>query len=184
MYFEYLTYFMYLLVHSEWKNRSKFLTPQKSFFWFSFSILDLWECIMAIIGPPDPWGGPGGGMGGQRGSMRPKIATFRGATFWFQNVKFWIVWTENTLFSRFWAKRSPSGDQKWPFLAEISVHKSAFFWKTPSCLKMHHNKVLGSILMWEKFGVPYPWKNFHDKKMIVLPALTSPLEKSDPATFK
>ena len=49
---------------------------------------------------------------------------------------------------------------------------------------MHQKKVLGSILMWEKFGATYSWKEFHDKKMIFLPILTAPVEKSDPATFE
>ena len=124
--------------------------------------MDLRECILAIFGPQTL-----GGCGGVRGgSVGPKFSTFRGATFGFQNVKFWIVWTENTLFSRFLAKNSPSGGQKWPFLAETGVDKSAFFSKTPSlnCLKMHHSKVFGSILMWEKFGPAHHSKIFYDKK--------------------
>ena len=96
-----------------------------------------------------PWGGVRGVGGGQGGSMGPKFSNFFGATFGFQNVKFWIVWTENTPFSSFLAKFSPSGDQKCPFWAEMVEHKSAFFSKTSSlnCLKMHQNKVLGSILI-------------------------------------
>ena len=35
--------------------------------------------------------GGGGGGGGSGGSLGPKFSTFRGATFGFQNVKFWIV---------------------------------------------------------------------------------------------
>ena len=35
---------------------------------------------MAIIGPPDPWGGLGG-HGGPGGVSEPKVAIFRGATF-------------------------------------------------------------------------------------------------------
>ena len=31
-------------------------------------------------------------------------------------MKFWIVWPQNTLLSRFLAKNGPSGDQKWPLL--------------------------------------------------------------------
>ena len=31
-------------------------------------------------------------------------------------MKFWIVWPQNTLLSRFLAKDGPSGDQKWPLL--------------------------------------------------------------------
>ena len=52
-------------------------------------------------------------------------------------------------------------DKNGLFWAEISVHKSAFFSsKTPSlnCLIMHHNEVLRSILMWEKFGPVHPSK--------------------------
>ena len=66
--------------------------------------------------PPDPRGVSGGVQGGQGGSLGPKIVTFLGATFGFQIGKFWIVWTENTLFSRFLAKNGPSGEQKWSFL--------------------------------------------------------------------
>ena len=44
--------------------------------------------------------------------------------------------------------------------------QKCIFSKTPSlnCEKMNHNKVLGSILIWEKFGAPHPWKIFHDIK--------------------
>ena len=102
-----------------------------------------------FLAPPDPWGVSGGVGGGQGGSVGPKFSKKFGATFGFQNAKFWIVWTENTPFSSFLAKFSPSGDQKCPFWAEMVEHKSAFFSKTSSlnCLKMHQNKVLGSILI-------------------------------------
>ena len=58
-------------------------------------------------------------------------------------------------FPGFWPKMAPQETKKGRFWDEMGEHKSAFFSKTPSlnCLKMHHNKVLGSILMWEKFGV-------------------------------
>ena len=58
-------------------------------------------------------------------------------------------------FPGFWPKIAPQETKNGRFWAEMGEHKSAFFSKTPSlnCLKMHHNKVLGSILMWEKFGV-------------------------------
>ena len=60
-------------------------------------------------------------------------------------------------FPGFWPKMAPQESKNGRFWAEMGEHKSAFFSKTPSlnCLKMHHNKVLGSILMWEKFGVTY-----------------------------
>ena len=41
--------------------------------------------------PPDPWGVSGGVGGGQGGSVGPKFSNFFGATFGFQNAKFWIV---------------------------------------------------------------------------------------------
>ena len=66
-----------------------------------------------------------------------------------------IIGLEGMHFGHFWPPRTPQETKNGRFWAEIGEHKSAFFSKTPSlnCLKMHHNKVLGSILMWEKFGV-------------------------------
>ena len=144
-----------------------FWPPRNGFFGINYHQWTWGNAFWPFLAPPDPWGVSGGVGGCQGGSVGPKFSTFCGATFGFQNVKFWIVWTENTLFSRFLAKNSPSGGQKWPFLAKMGVDKSAFFSKTPSlnCLKMHHNKVLGSILMWEKFGVTISWKIFHDGKI-------------------
>ena len=154
-----------------------FWPPRNGFFGINYHQWTWGNAFWPFLAPPDPWGVSGGVGGGQGGSVGPKFSTFRGATFGFQNVKFWIVWTENTLFSRFLAKNSPSGGQKWPFLAKMGVDKSAFFSKTPSlnCLKMHHNKVLGSILMWEKFGPAPPSKIFHDGKIRIL-------ARSDPST--
>ena len=127
--------------------------------------------------PPDPWGVSGGVGGGQGGSVGPKFSTFCGATFGFQNVKFWIVLTENTIFSRFLAKNSPSGGQKWPFWAQMGVHKSGFFSKTYSlnCLKMQCRRVFGSYMRWKKFGPDHPSKIFHDDKIRIL-------ARSDPST--
>ena len=127
--------------------------------------------------PPDPWGVSGGVGGGQWGSVGPKFSTFCGATFGFQNVKFWIVLTENTIFSRFLAKNSPSGGQKWPFWAQMGVHKSGFFSKTYSlnCLKMQCRRVFGSYMRWKKFGPDHPSKIFHDDKIRIL-------ARSDPPT--
>ena len=57
---------------------------------------------------------------------------------------------------------------KMAFFGLKSVYTKVHFFlsKTPSlnCLKMHHNEVLRSILMWEKFGPVHPSKYFHDKK--------------------
>ena len=52
-------------------------------------------------------------------------------------------------FPGFWPKMAPQETKNGRFWAEMGEHKSAFFSKTPSlnCLKMHHNKVLGSILI-------------------------------------
>ena len=126
-----------------------FWPPRNGFFGINYHQWTWGNAFWPFLAPPDPWGVSGGVGGGQGGSVGPKFSNFFGATFGFQNAKFWIVWTENTPFSSFLAKFSPSGDQKCPFWAEMVEHKSAFFSKTSSlnCLKMHQNKVLGSILM-------------------------------------
>ena len=126
-----------------------FWPPRNGFFGINYHQWTWGNAFWPFLAPPDPWGVSGGVGGGQGGSVGPKFSNFFGATFGFQNAKFWIVWTENTPFSSFLAKFSPSGDQKCPFWAEMVEHKSAFFSKTSSlnCLKMHQNKVLGSILI-------------------------------------
>ena len=126
-----------------------FWPPRNGFFGINYHQWTWGNAFWPFLAPPDPWGGSRGVWGGQGGSRGPKIVTFLGATFGLQIGKFWIVWTENTPFSSFLAKFSPSGDQKCPFWAEMVEHKSAFFSKTSSlnCLKMHQNKVLGSILI-------------------------------------
>ena len=126
-----------------------FWPPKNVFFAIHFQYWTSGNAFWPFLAHPAPWGVSGGVGGGQGGSVGPKFSNFFGATFGFQNAKFWIVWTENTPFSSFLAKFSPSGDQKCPFWAEMVEHKSAFFSKTSSlnCLKMHQNKVLGSILM-------------------------------------
>ena len=92
-----------------------FWPPRNGFFGINYHQWTWGNAFWPFLAPPDPWGVSGGVGGGQGGSVGPKFSTFCGATFGFQNVKFWIVWTENTLFSRFLAKNSPSGGQKWPF---------------------------------------------------------------------
>ena len=72
-------------VHSEWKNRSKFLTPLKWLFWHSLSLLDLRECILAIFGSPGPLGGVKGGMGGSGGVPGTKNCNFFGSHIWVTN---------------------------------------------------------------------------------------------------
>ena len=126
-----------------------FWPPRNGFFGINYHQWTWGNAFWPFLAPPDPWGVSGGVGGGQGGSVGPKFSKNFGATFGFQNAKFWIVWTENTPFSSFLAKFSPPGDQKCPFWAEMVEHKSAFFSKTPSlnCLKMHQNKVLGSILI-------------------------------------
>ena len=126
-----------------------FWPPKNVFFAIHFQYWTSGNAFWPFLAHPAPWGVSGGVGGGQGGSVGPKFSNFFGATFGFQNAKFWIVWTENTPFSSFLAKFSPSGDQKCPFWAEMVEHKSAFFSKTSSlnCLKMHQNKVLGSILI-------------------------------------
>ena len=126
-----------------------FWPPRNGFFGINYHQWTWGNAFWPFLAPPDPWGVSGGVGGGQGGSVGPKFSNFFGATFGFQNAKFWIVWTENTPFSSFLAKFSPPGDQKCPFWAEMVEHKSAFFSKTSSlnCLKMHQNKVLGSILI-------------------------------------
>ena len=47
---------------------------------------------------------------------------------------------------------------------------------------MHHNMVLGSLLMWEKFGPINPSNKFHDKKMIFL-STTTTVDLWDQETF-
>ena len=70
------------MVHSEWKNRSIFLTPQKWLFWHKLSSMDLRECILAIFGPPGPLGGVRGGRGGSGGVRGTKIFKFFWGHIW------------------------------------------------------------------------------------------------------
>ena len=72
-------------VHSEWKNRSIFLTPQKWLFWHKLSSMDLRECILAIFGSPGPLGGVKGGMGGSGGVPGTKNCNFFGSHIWVTN---------------------------------------------------------------------------------------------------
>ena len=69
----------------------QFFDPPEMVFWHKFSSMDLRECILAIFGPPSPLGGVRGGRGGSGGVRGTKIFKFFGATFGFQNAKFWIV---------------------------------------------------------------------------------------------
>ena len=110
---------------------------------------------------------PGGCQGGMGGSVGPKFSTFCGATFGFQNVKFWIVSTENTIFSKFLAKNSPSRGQKWPFWAQMGMQKSGFFSKTPSSnwLKSHQKYPFWSITMSENDGHDHSLKIFQGAKI-------------------
>ena len=78
----------FVLGHSKWKNRSKFLTPLKWLFWHWLSLLDLRECILAIFGPPGPLGGVRGGMGGSGGVPGTKNCNFFGSHIWVPNWKF------------------------------------------------------------------------------------------------
>ena len=117
--------------------------------------------------PPDPWGVSGGVGGGQGGSVGPKFSTFCGATFGFQNVKYWIVSTANTIFSKFLAKNSPSRGQKRPFWAQMGIQKSGFFSKTPSSnwLKSHQKYPFWSITMSENDGHDHSLKIFQGAKI-------------------
>ena len=98
------------------KIGQNFWPPRNGFFGINYHYWTWGNAFWPFLAPPDPWGGSRGVWGGQGGSRGPKIVTFLGATFGLQIGKFWIVWTENTLFSRFLAKNGPSGDQKWSFL--------------------------------------------------------------------
>ena len=98
------------------KIGQNFWPPWNGFFGINYHYWTWGNAFWPFLAPPDPWGGSRGYGGGQGGSRGPKIVTFLGATFGLQIGKFWIVWTENTLFSRFLAKNGPSGDQKWSFL--------------------------------------------------------------------
>ena len=69
-------------VHSEWKNRSIFLTPQKWLFWHKLSSMDLRECILAIFGPPGPLAVVRGGRGGSGGVRGTKIFKFFWGHIW------------------------------------------------------------------------------------------------------
>ena len=60
-------------------------------FWHKISSMDLRECILAVFGPPRPLGGVRGGVGGGQGGQGDQNVELFGATFGFQNVKFWIV---------------------------------------------------------------------------------------------
>ena len=111
----------YPMIFSNWyipseKIGQNFWPPWNGFFGINYHYWTWGNAFWPFLAPPDPWGGSRGVWGGQGGSRGPKIVTFLGATFGLQIGKFWIVWTENTLFSRFLAKNGPSGDQKWSFL--------------------------------------------------------------------
>ena len=97
-----------------------FWPPRNGFFGINYHQWTSGNAFWPFLAPPDPWGLSGG-------SVEPKFSTFCGATFGFQNVKFWIVSTENTIFSRFLAKISPSRGQKWPFLGQMGYAKKWIF---------------------------------------------------------
>ena len=92
-----------------------FWPPKNVFFAIHFQYWTSGNAFWPFLAHPAPWGVSGGVGGGQGGSLGPKFSKIFGTTFGFQNVKFWIVWTENTLFSMFLARNSLSGDRKWSF---------------------------------------------------------------------
>ena len=94
---------------------------------------------------------PGGCQGGE-GRWDQNCQLFVGPHLGSKILIFSLNWKH--FISQVFGQKQPLRRPKMAFFwAEMGVHKSAFFSKTPSlkCLKMHHNKVLGSIFMWEKF---------------------------------
>ena len=105
-----------------------FWPPRNGFFGIDYHYWTWGNAFWPFLAPPDPWGGSEGVWGGQGGSWGPKIVTFLGATFGLQIGKFWIVWTENTLFSRFLAKWWDLGPMYFikVFCKEFLFHLSEF----------------------------------------------------------
>ena len=104
-----------------------FWPPWNGFFGIDYHYWTWGNAFWPFLAPPDPWGVSGGVWGVQGGSLGPKIVTFLGATFGFQIGNFWIVWTKNTLFSRFLAKMAPQETKNGRFglkLVKIKVHFS------------------------------------------------------------
>ena len=96
--------FVYRDIPSEKIGRN-FWPLWNGFFGIDYHYWTWGNAFWPFLAPPDPWGVSGGVWGVQGGSLGPKIVTFLGATFGFQTGKFWILWTENTLFSRFLASQ-------------------------------------------------------------------------------
>ena len=91
-----------------------------------------------------------GGVGGVRGGpWDQNFQLFVGPHLGSKMLNFELYELKTLYFPGFWPKIAPQEAKNGLFLAKMGVDKSAFFSKTPSlnCLKMHHNKVLGSILM-------------------------------------
>ena len=164
-------------VHSEWKNRSIFLTPQKWLFWHKLSSMDLRECILAIFGPPGPLGGVRGGRGGSGGVRGTKIFNFLWGHIWVPKCEILdcINWKHN--FFQVFGQKQPLNRSKMAFLGSNGCTQKGFFSKTYSlnCLKMQCRRVFGSYMRWKKFGPDHPSKIFHDDKIRIL-------ARSDPPT--
>ena len=91
---------------------------------------------------------------GQGGPWDQNFQLFVGPHLGSKMLNFELYELKTLYFPGFWPKIAPQEAKNGLFLAKMGVDKSAFFSKTPSlnCLKMHHNKVLGSILIWDAMG--------------------------------
>ena len=118
------------------------------FFRHKLPSMDLRECILTIFGPRTPGGCQGGG-----GRWNQNCQLFVGPHLGSKILIFSWYELKTPYFPGFWPKTAPQETKNGLFWAEMGVHLSAFFSKTPTLkwLKMHHNNVLGSIFMWEKF---------------------------------
>ena len=111
------------LVEANVKNRSQF-DPPVMFFDINYLYWTWENAFWPLLVPLTP-GGCQVGYWGYRGSQGPKSASFFGALFWFQNVKFWIVWTEVIIFQVF-GQKHPLIDQDWPWLHKTNQFQSFF----------------------------------------------------------
>ena len=133
------TWLMWLLllklpptVHSDWKNRSTFLTPQKCFLGINYHKWTWENAFWPFLAPPEPWGVSGGW-----GSVGPKLSTFRGATFGLQNLNFFIE-LKTLYFPGFWPKTAPQETKNGLFLGWNGCTQKCIFLKN-TLFKMPEN---------------------------------------------
>ena len=132
------------------KKEVKIFDPPEMAFLALTIIIGLGGMYFGHFWPPQTPGGCQGGVGGSGGVPGTKKCDFFGSHILVSKLgNFGLCELKTLYFLGFWPKMAPQETKNGRFWAEMGEHNSAFFSKTPSlnCLKMHHNKVLGSILM-------------------------------------